>query len=49
VTHIISFLKHAKVAKLVLSGELDIPALWHLAEGLLFFMNYFKKKEGFFL
>ncbi len=28
-------------------GEPDISALWPLAEGLLFFMNYFSEKEGF--
>jgi hypothetical protein len=28
-------------------GARQFPALWHFAEGLLFFLNYFYKKEGF--
>jgi hypothetical protein len=30
-------------------GSLDIPALWHNAEGLFYFLNYFYKKEGFLI
>ena len=30
------------------SGEpRHIQALWHFAEGLFYFLNYFSKKEGF--
>jgi len=26
---------------------MTFPALWHFAEGLFLFINYFYKKEGF--
>jgi len=26
-----------------------IPALWHFAEGLFYFLNYFSEKEGFLI
>jgi len=44
-----SFITHAKVAKIVLSGELaNSKPFGNFVEGLfLFFINYFSKKEGF--
>jgi len=30
-------------------GASQFPALWHLAEGLFYFLKYFYKKEGFLI
>ena len=32
---------------MVKGGARQFPALWHLAEGLFVFINYFSEKEGF--
>jgi len=36
-----------KVRKSFCWGSQDIPTLWHFAEGLFYFLNYFTEKEGF--
>jgi len=36
-----------KVRKSFSWGSLTFSALWHFAEGLFFFINYFSEKEGF--
>ena len=47
--YLFSFITHTKSSKIVLSGELaNNKPFGTLLKGLLFFLNYFTEKEGFF-
>jgi hypothetical protein len=45
-THFFSFITHAKVEKIVLSGESDNPSPLVFAEGIVYIYSYSSGKRG---